>query len=157
MLTGPVTPIVRALLDEAVLRRPIGGPEVMAAQLSYLDKLVGRQRIRVHVLPLGAGAHALLESMCRLCGSRTSRRWPMWRVCIRARSTTFRPWTEYAIPHASGLTGWRTSSYSGSDEGSCVEVVDNFPTAIPVRDSKVPHGPALLLPTAAWSSFVSAV
>ncbi|KUF19834.1 DUF397 domain-containing protein [Streptomyces silvensis] len=61
------------------------------------------------------------------------------------------------IPIASVLTGWRKSSYSGSDEGSCVEVADGHPVRIPVRDSKAGDGPALLVEAAAWSAFVSAV
>ncbi|MFD4395190.1 DUF397 domain-containing protein [Kitasatospora sp. NPDC058478] len=32
-----------------------------------------------------------------------------------------------------------------------------LPGAIPVRDSKDPHGPALVFPAAAWEAFVSAV
>ncbi|MFF1745972.1 DUF397 domain-containing protein [Streptomyces mirabilis] len=55
---------------------------------------------------------------------------------------------------------WRKSSYSNQDGGECLEVVDNLPTPtplVPVRDSKNPHGPALVLPAAAWASFVTAV
>ncbi|MFF3581542.1 DUF397 domain-containing protein [Streptomyces mirabilis] len=55
---------------------------------------------------------------------------------------------------------WRKSSYSNPDGGQCLEVVDNLPTPtplVPVRDSKTPHGPALVLPAAAWASFVTAV
>lgn len=54
------------------------------------------------------------------------------------------------------LTGadWRKSSYSNQEGGDCVEVADGFPGVVPVRDSKVPHGPALVLPAAAWSTFV---
>ncbi|MFG2139609.1 DUF397 domain-containing protein [Streptomyces sp. NPDC048650] len=52
---------------------------------------------------------------------------------------------------------WRTSSYTNGDGGDCVEVSDDLPGVIPVRDSKDPHGPALVFPVAAWSSFVSAV
>ncbi|MEU8909744.1 DUF397 domain-containing protein [Streptomyces mirabilis] len=55
---------------------------------------------------------------------------------------------------------WRRSSYSSPDGGECLEVVDNLPTPtplVPVRDSKNPHGPALVLPAAAWASFVTAV
>ncbi|MGW8374346.1 DUF397 domain-containing protein [Streptomyces sp. ODS28] len=63
---------------------------------------------------------------------------------------------KHRIPRASALTGWRKSSYSGGDEGSCVEVLDNLPAAVPVRDSKNPDGPALVFGEAAWSSFVSA-
>lgn len=65
--------------------------------------------------------------------------------------------TEHTIPDASTLNGWRKSSYSGSEGGSCVEVLDGHPSGVPVRDSKDPHGPALVFPAADWSSFISAV
>ncbi|GAB3950199.1 DUF397 domain-containing protein [Streptomyces sparsus] len=52
---------------------------------------------------------------------------------------------------------WRKSSYSNSDGGQCVEVADGLPAVVPVRDSKNPEGPALVISSAAWSSFVSAV
>jgi hypothetical protein len=61
------------------------------------------------------------------------------------------------IPHASALTGWRKSSYSGPNADNCVEVIDGYASGIPVRDSKDPHGPALVIGPAAWSSFVTAV
>ncbi|MDX3119491.1 DUF397 domain-containing protein [Streptomyces scabiei] len=64
---------------------------------------------------------------------------------------------EYVIPRASALSGWRKSSYSGADQGNCVEVIDGHPVVVPVRDSKRPHGPALLLPPAGWAAFVAAV
>ncbi|MFD5318087.1 DUF397 domain-containing protein [Streptomyces sp. NPDC127098] len=38
--------------------------------------------------------------------------------------------------------------------GSCVEVGDGVPGVMPVRDSKVPHGPVLVIPAAAWAAFV---
>ena len=41
---------------------------------------------------------------------------------------------------------WRRSSYSNQEGGDCVEVADGFQEAVvPVRDSKVPHGPALCI------------
>ncbi|MFH8732866.1 MULTISPECIES: DUF397 domain-containing protein [unclassified Streptomyces] len=52
---------------------------------------------------------------------------------------------------------WRKSSYSNQDGGACVEVSDDFTVIVPVRDSKVSHGPVLVFPAAGWSSFVSAV
>ncbi|MCX5201339.1 DUF397 domain-containing protein [Streptomyces sp. NBC_00237] len=52
---------------------------------------------------------------------------------------------------------WRKSSYSNQDGGECVEVADNFPTAVPVRDSKDPQAPALVFESAVWTSFVAAV
>jgi hypothetical protein len=50
---------------------------------------------------------------------------------------------------------WRKSSYSNADGGECVEVADGHPGIVPVRDSKHPHGPALIFATLAWSAFVS--
>ncbi|MGW8975064.1 DUF397 domain-containing protein [Streptomyces platensis] len=52
---------------------------------------------------------------------------------------------------------WVKSSRSNGDGGYCVEVADDFSGIIPVRDSKDPHGPAIVFPAAAWSSFVTAV
>ncbi|UKY51648.1 DUF397 domain-containing protein [Streptomyces inhibens] len=65
--------------------------------------------------------------------------------------------TERIISNAATLTGWRKSSYSDANGGSCIEVLDNHPSGVPVRDSKNPHGPALLFPAEVWASFVAAV
>jgi transcriptional regulator with XRE-family HTH domain len=54
-------PRYRVLLDEALLRRPVGGPEIMADQL---DKVLdtGRQnKVTVQVIPFEAGAHAAAD------------------------------------------------------------------------------------------------
>lgn len=55
---------------------------------------------------------------------------------------------------------WIRSSYSDASGGQCVEISRAFAqthNAIPVRDSKNPHGPALIFPAEGWSSFVSAL
>jgi hypothetical protein len=52
---------------------------------------------------------------------------------------------------------WRKSTRSGSNGGDCVEVADNLPDIVAVRDSKDPHGPALTFPTNAWAIFVDAI
>ncbi|QDY77324.1 DUF397 domain-containing protein [Streptomyces qinzhouensis] len=49
---------------------------------------------------------------------------------------------------------WFKSSYSGGTGNDCVEVAD-LATHIGIRDSKVKGGPALHVPTGAWSSFVA--
>ncbi|WP_326808335.1 DUF397 domain-containing protein [Streptomyces sp. NBC_01775] len=49
---------------------------------------------------------------------------------------------------------WRKSSYSNQDGGDCVEVADNIPGVVPVRDSKVPEGPVLLVGSRAWAGFI---
>ncbi|MGC5287915.1 DUF397 domain-containing protein [Micromonospora sp. DT231] len=60
------------------------------------------------------------------------------------------------------LTGarWRTSSRSGN--GECVEVADNLPglvgvrdSLVGVRDSKDSTGPVLVFAPAAWRAFVA--
>ncbi|MFD4532764.1 Scr1 family TA system antitoxin-like transcriptional regulator [Kitasatospora sp. NPDC058397] len=66
ILTRPATPVVWALLDEMVLRRAIGGPDVMAEQITHMIRLVEAKRVRVHVLPLDLGFHPLLHSMLTL-------------------------------------------------------------------------------------------
>ncbi|UGY94405.1 helix-turn-helix domain-containing protein [Streptomyces gobiensis] len=65
ILDGSLTPEVWAMFDESVLRRPIGGPSVMAGQLRHIAHL-GEKRVRLHVLPFSSGAHALLESAVTL-------------------------------------------------------------------------------------------
>ncbi|MFF4210956.1 DUF397 domain-containing protein [Streptomyces sp. NPDC001796] len=64
---------------------------------------------------------------------------------------------EPIIPNASSLHGWRKSTYSGNEGGSCIEVLDGYTTGVPVRDSKAPQGPALVFSSTGWSSFVAAV
>ncbi|WP_431042852.1 DUF397 domain-containing protein [Streptomyces sp. P1-3] len=52
---------------------------------------------------------------------------------------------------------WRKSSYSDGGPNNCIEVADGYPDLTPVRDSKDPHGPALLFSADGWTSFVSAI
>lgn len=47
-----------AIIDEAVIRRPVGDPKVMADQLRHLIEAIGAtQRVNFQVLPFSAGAH----------------------------------------------------------------------------------------------------
>ena len=66
ILDGPSKPVVWTLLDEAVLRRRVGGPQVMAEQLHKIADLAEVGRLRLHVLPYGVGAHALMQSLLTL-------------------------------------------------------------------------------------------
>lgn len=50
---------------------------------------------------------------------------------------------------------WVKSSYSGNG-GECVEVAPGLAGVVPVRDSKDPEGPVLILPSSAWASFIAA-
>ncbi|GGW11639.1 transcriptional regulator [Streptomyces capoamus] len=49
--------VLSAVLDEAVLRREVGGPGVMARQLERLTEAARLPQVRLQVLPFAAGAH----------------------------------------------------------------------------------------------------
>ncbi|RKR91314.1 uncharacterized protein DUF397 [Micromonospora pisi] len=49
---------------------------------------------------------------------------------------------------------WRKSTRSGSGGGDCVEVADNLPGRVLVRDTKDRDGGTLTFEPAAWSAFV---
>lgn len=51
---------------------------------------------------------------------------------------------------------WRKSSYSGDEADACVEVATH-PTAVHVRDSKIPDGPTLTLAPTTWANFTKAL
>ncbi|WP_435283175.1 DUF397 domain-containing protein [Streptomyces koelreuteriae] len=52
---------------------------------------------------------------------------------------------------------WRKSSYSDGGQTNCVEVADNCPGIVPVRDSKLPLSPILVFGASCWASFLSQV
>ena len=54
-------PALRVLLDDTVLRRPVGGYEVMAAQRRRLLKDAARPTVTLQMLPTAAGAHAGMD------------------------------------------------------------------------------------------------
>ncbi|MFF6997552.1 DUF397 domain-containing protein [Streptomyces sp. NPDC008313] len=56
-----------------------------------------------------------------------------------------------------GAALWRKSSHSNGDGGDCVEVAAGLPGVVPVRDSKVPGGPVLVVRADAWAVFVADV
>jgi transcriptional regulator with XRE-family HTH domain len=55
-------PQLAAIVDEAVLHRVIGGPQVMAQQLAHVIEAVQRANITVQVMPYSVGAHPALDS-----------------------------------------------------------------------------------------------
>jgi len=63
-----------------------------------------------------------------------------------------------SIPdHDLNRATWVKSSHSGGGGGDCLEVTHDFPTLVPVRDSKTPDGPTLVFSETVWAAFVQAV
>ncbi|OUC97198.1 helix-turn-helix domain-containing protein [Streptosporangium minutum] len=58
VLDRPDGPFFWAVIDEAALRRPIGGSEVMRAQLEHLLDLMRRPNITIQVMPFSFGGHS---------------------------------------------------------------------------------------------------
>ena len=58
ILTRDQPPALWVVLDEAALRRPIGGLEIMRKQLEHLLEAAAWPNVSVQVLPLKVGAHA---------------------------------------------------------------------------------------------------
>lgn len=57
ILTGKDPLRLWAVLDEAALRRQVGGPEVMREQLAHLLEMSKLAKVTIQVTPFGAGAH----------------------------------------------------------------------------------------------------
>ena len=51
-------PDVWSVIDEAALRRPIGGRAVMRAQVEHLVRMSRRRHVTIQVMPFSAGGHA---------------------------------------------------------------------------------------------------
>lgn len=50
------------VVDEAALRRPVGGPGIMAAQCHHLAQLTELENVTIRVVPIDAGAHRGMNS-----------------------------------------------------------------------------------------------
>ena len=61
LLTSAEGPHVWYVLNEAVVRRVVGGREVMKHQLERLLAVADLPRVELQVLPFGAGAHAAMD------------------------------------------------------------------------------------------------
>jgi transcriptional regulator with XRE-family HTH domain len=53
----PNPPVLWIIVDESVLKRPVGSPETMQEALTHLLEMARRPNIVVQVIPLEAGAH----------------------------------------------------------------------------------------------------
>ncbi|WP_243082496.1 helix-turn-helix transcriptional regulator [Streptomyces sp. 891-h] len=58
ILYGPRAPHVWAVIDEAALRRPVGGAATMRAQLRHLSAMSELPHVTVQIMPFSAGGHA---------------------------------------------------------------------------------------------------
>jgi transcriptional regulator with XRE-family HTH domain len=57
MLTKDRPLQLNTILDEGALRRQVGGPDVMADQISHLTEMADRPNITLQILPFSTGAH----------------------------------------------------------------------------------------------------
>jgi transcriptional regulator with XRE-family HTH domain len=57
ILASERPPMLWVLLDESVLRRPVGGSDVMADQVRHLIDSAGRPNVVIQVIPASVGAH----------------------------------------------------------------------------------------------------
>ncbi|MFJ4435585.1 helix-turn-helix domain-containing protein [Streptomyces sp. NPDC088923] len=61
VLDGPKPPLYWAIVDEAALRRPVGGSAVMAEQMRHILRLIeGNSAVKLQVVPFASGVHPLL-------------------------------------------------------------------------------------------------
>ncbi|HEX5114966.1 MAG TPA: helix-turn-helix transcriptional regulator [Pseudonocardiaceae bacterium] len=68
LLTEADPPQFWAVIDEAVLCRPVGGPRVMREQLRWLADRAALPHVTIQVLPFSAGAHAGMEGPFLILG-----------------------------------------------------------------------------------------
>ena len=71
LLARDKSPRLHAVVNEAVVRRQVGGPVVLREQLRHIEKLAKRPTVTVQVLPFNAGAHPAMT------GSFTMLRFPI--------------------------------------------------------------------------------
>ncbi|MFI1395674.1 helix-turn-helix domain-containing protein [Streptomyces sp. NPDC020681] len=57
LLSRPDAPAIWAVLEETVLRRPVGGAEVMRAQIDHLSEVLELPKVRIQIMRFAAGAH----------------------------------------------------------------------------------------------------
>ncbi|MYS84276.1 DUF397 domain-containing protein [Streptomyces sp. SID5474] len=62
----------------------------------------------------------------------------------------------FTSPDISAVT-WRKSTHSNPDQGACVEVSDDLPGIVPVRDSKDPSVGCLVVPSASWGALTASL
>jgi transcriptional regulator with XRE-family HTH domain len=67
-LIGDDPPEYWAVLSEAVIRRVVGGAEVMREQLNHIADVAELPHVSIQVLPFSAGAHPAMDGAFRILG-----------------------------------------------------------------------------------------
>jgi transcriptional regulator with XRE-family HTH domain len=67
-LTGEDPPDYWAVLNEAVIRRVVGGAPVMREQLGHIAEMATLPHVNVQVLPFGAGVHPAMDGSFEILG-----------------------------------------------------------------------------------------
>lgn len=62
----PAPPLIHAVMDESGIRRPVGGPTTMAAQLDHLEKMASRPYVVLQVAPFSLAEHASFRAFVTL-------------------------------------------------------------------------------------------
>ncbi|MGW0615144.1 helix-turn-helix domain-containing protein [Streptomyces sp. NPDC002788] len=68
ILERSAPPLLWCILDEAVLRRPVGGRAVMREQLAHVLRMARTPHVVVQVLPFGQGEHPVMGGSLTLLG-----------------------------------------------------------------------------------------
>jgi transcriptional regulator with XRE-family HTH domain len=68
LLTQEEAPLFWVVLDEAALRRRVGGPETMRAQLERLEEMAPLPNVTLQVLPFASGEHAGMDGGFTMIG-----------------------------------------------------------------------------------------
>ena len=174
-------PHVSVLLDESVLHRLIGTPQVMHDQLVRVAEMSARSHISVQVVPGSVGAHPGLAGAFMIAGCEdkpdimyidavggtddgAQRSRSQIRYSIRPhqkRGTTRKRIARNDLEGGRGTMEvianlrWRKSTFSGNGGPDCLEVANRAGHVL-VRDTKQDgHGPVLQLSVAAWRRFVA--
>ena len=71
LLTQDGGPLFDCVLDEGALRRPVGGPAVMRAQLEWIIERASLPKVTFQLIPLDTGAHPGLDSTFVILGFKT--------------------------------------------------------------------------------------
>jgi hypothetical protein len=143
ILDREVPPEIFLVLDEMVLRRMCGSPDVMGEQTEHLLTQMERPNIHVSVIPVDHGLYSGLQGGFVIADLPSSPHQADAGGCEGSGQNM-------------DMTGarWRKSTKSGTNGGNCVEVADNLPGRVLVRDTKDRDGGTLSFDPHAWRAFV---